>query len=101
MDDEPSILELVGDEVVERVVRSLKDLEEALAVASSEGGCRIRVGEHVTTLVPPDDLTEDEASAFLNHSTVVERLNQATRSLDQGKGVSHKEVLQRLGLERG
>jgi hypothetical protein len=86
--------------MVERVVRSLKDLEEALAVASQEGGCRIRVGQHVVALVPPDDLMDDEASVFLNHPTVVDRLNKAARSLDQGQSISHKEVLQRLGLEK-
>lgn len=87
--------------MVERVVRSLKDLEEALVVASREGGCRIRVGEHVAALVPPDDLKDGEADSLLSHPTVVERLNQAARSLDQGRGISHKEVLDRFGLSKG
>ena len=82
--------------MVEKVVRSLQDLEEAIVVAAQEGGCRIRVGEHVAALVSTDDVPDEEAERFLNHPVVVERLERAMRSLAEGRGIPHEQVLSRL-----
>lgn len=87
----------VVTEMVEKVVRSLRDLEDALAMATREGGCRIRVGDQVAALGPPDTMTDVEAERFLNHPEVAERLNKSVRSLDEGRGISHQEVVKRFG----
>lgn len=81
----------------EKVVRSLADLEDALALAAGQGECRIKVGNRVAILIAPDPMTDDEASAFLNHPTVAQRLTKAARSLDEGHSIPHDEVLKRFG----
>lgn len=81
----------------EKVVRSLDDLEQALAMAAREGGCRIRVGERVAALVVAEDVSDEEAERFLTHPGIADRLNKAVRSLDEGRGIPHQEVLKRFG----
>ncbi|MHB9145719.1 MAG: hypothetical protein ACYC5Y_10350 [Symbiobacteriia bacterium] len=84
----------------ERVVRTLQDLEEAMTLAVREGGCRIRVGDQVAALVAADELNDYEAEGFLAHPVVAERLTRAARSLDEGRGVSHQEVVRRFGKRK-
>jgi hypothetical protein len=83
--------------MLEKIVRSLDDLEEAVAAATRDGGCRIWVGDRVLSLVVSEDLNDQEAEEFLNHPGVIERLNRASDSLDKGRGIPHEEVLRRFG----
>ncbi len=42
------------------------------------------------------ELDGRQAMALLKHPAAVQRLNDAVRSLEGGKGVAHAEVLKRL-----
>lgn len=83
--------------MVEKVVRSLRDLEEALALAAGQRECRIKVGNQVAVLIASETLSDSQADEFLNNPMVVQRLDKASRSLDEGRGIAHAEVLKRRG----
>jgi len=83
--------------VIEKIVRSLQDLEDALALAAGEGECRIKVGNRVAVLLASESLTDQQADEFLSHPSVIQRLDKAARSMDEGRGISHADVLKRLG----
>lgn len=85
----------------EKVVKSLRDLVEAVAAARERGDCRIRVGDEVVTLVAPDEPDNREAERLLAHPVVAARLSEAAMSLEQGHGIPHDEVVRRLGQRKG
>lgn len=81
-----------------KVVRSLEDLEAALAIAASQGECRIKVGNQVAFLVGTETLSAYHADDFLSQSVMVQRLDKATRSLQDGCGISHADVQKRFSF---
>ncbi|MDB4897865.1 MAG: hypothetical protein JWN15_4127 [Firmicutes bacterium] len=83
--------------MVEKVVRSLQDLEDALALAAGQGECRIKVGNRVAVLVASESLSDQQTDEFLNQPAVVQRLDKAARSLQEGRGISHADVVKRFG----
>jgi|GEM_PF-6930731 len=83
--------------MAEKIVRSLQDLEDALALAAGQGECRIKVGNKVAVLVASNSLSDQQADEFLSRPEVVQRLDKAVRSLEEGRGISHADVLKRLG----
>ncbi|HEY3365058.1 MAG TPA: hypothetical protein VGK74_08405 [Symbiobacteriaceae bacterium] len=83
--------------MVEKVVRSLQDLEDALALAAGQGECRIKVGNRVAVLVASESLSDRQADEFLSQPAVEQRLDQAARSLQEGRGISLADVLKRFG----
>lgn len=83
--------------MAEKIVRSLKDLEDALALAAGQGECRIKVANKVAVLIASDSFSDQQAGQFLSRPEVAQRLGKATQSLEEGRGISHADVLKRLG----